>query len=32
MIWRDLISNRFEALYNFEDDVDINRVWESIRI
>jgi DNA repair ATPase RecN len=25
------ISNRFAALKNLEDDVDINRAWETIR-
>jgi len=25
------ISNRFAALENLDDDVDINRAWESIR-
>jgi hypothetical protein len=26
------ISNRFTALENLDDDMDINRAWETIRI
>jgi hypothetical protein len=29
--YRFEISNRFEALENLEDEVDINAVWETIR-
>jgi hypothetical protein len=26
------ISNRFAALENLDDDVDINRAWETVRV
>jgi hypothetical protein len=26
-----IITNRFAALENFDDNVDMNRAWESIR-
>jgi hypothetical protein len=29
--YRVEISNRFAALENLDDDVDINRAWEAIR-
>jgi hypothetical protein len=29
--YRVEISNRFAALENLDDDVDINRAWETIR-
>jgi hypothetical protein len=29
--YRVEISNRFAALKNLDDDVDINRAWETIR-
>jgi hypothetical protein len=29
--YRVEISNRFAALGNLDDDVDINRAWETIR-
>jgi hypothetical protein len=29
--YRVKLSNRFTALGNLDDDVDINRAWETIR-